>query len=164
MIWLEHRSSVEETVRWECDGNSMMVRWGCHHLIHQHIIVIDCASKNDPNNICHLLLQCDIVTAHQEIESLSNRFDLRWPYVLFWTTERREVMLYSFQSRTFRDLQLLSLSLGTLPLQSQLFCKTTQTPSWHWKAQASHVEEQPHRWELRSQAWNLVELTSPATS
>lgn len=83
----KHRSSMEETIRWKCDENFMVERLGCHHLIRQHMIVIDCSSKDGPDNISHLILHVTLWLPHQEIESLSNRFDPGWPYDLFWPME-----------------------------------------------------------------------------
>lgn len=65
---------MEETIRSKCDGNFMGERLGCHHLIHPHKTVIDCASKGGPDDISQPLLQCGLVG-----ESLSDPFDLGWP-------------------------------------------------------------------------------------
>lgn len=150
MIWLEH-VLMEKTIRWKCDANCTVEGLGCHHLIHQRMIVIDCVSRDDPNNISRPFLLCDLVTAPSKDRVSFQSFWSRPALWLVLNNEMRwEACYVTSKTGPGVHLQFLSLSLGTFPLQRHLFRKTLRRPSCHKKAQARHVEEQPRKGKLRS--------------
>lgn len=64
---------MEETTRSKCDGNFMLEGLACHHLVHPHTAVTDCASEGGLNNISQPLWQGGLVR-----EALSSSVDLGW--------------------------------------------------------------------------------------
>lgn len=146
MIWLKHKSSMEETIRWKCDENFTVEGLGCHHLIHQHMIVIDCVSRDGPNNISHPLLLCDLVTARSKDRVSFQSF---WSRPALWLVLNNEMKWKScYVTSKTGPLEICSFFHYHL---EHLFRKTTPRPRCHKKAQARHVEVQPHKAELRSQ-------------